>query len=103
MTDLIDTARAEGIALGLAMALEKVEDHFPGTVYLSSRTKAIKAILAVATIPPHVAAARVLLDMPQIPLSATNMMIRLRKLGGYRNDEILRAALEQIAKDAAHA
>jgi hypothetical protein len=30
------------------MALEKVEDNFPGTIYLSNRTKTRNAILAAA-------------------------------------------------------
>jgi hypothetical protein len=67
MTDPIDTARQEGIALGLAMAAQKYQDMdvmdddgFPAWDYFSA---AHHAILALAPIPPHVAAARVLLDV----------------------------------------
>lgn len=67
-TDPIDQARAEGIALGLAMAAQKYQamdvmddEGYPAWDYFAA---AYHAILALATIPPHVAAARVLLDMP---------------------------------------
>jgi hypothetical protein len=65
MTDPIDTARQEGIALGLAMAADASimaqppdgpEDEY------RQRVECQKAILALTPIPPCVAAARVLLD-----------------------------------------
>jgi hypothetical protein len=91
MTDPTDTARQVGIALGLAMAAQKYQDMdvmdddgFPAWDYFSA---AHHAILAMSPIPPHVAAARVLLDMP--PNSD----------GMHVLPDHMRAALEQIAND----
>ena len=102
MTDPINPARQEGIALGLAMAAEFVR----GAVSEWLRTKAtvgvkmqfgyvadgmiedVRAtILDLATISPHVAAARVLLDMPP------------NRDGMHVLPNHFRAALEQIAKE----
>jgi hypothetical protein len=98
MTDPIDAARQEGIALGLAMAarelsecelteeeMARLGDWAKDWLGLSQNEAA--AILALAPIPPHVAAARVLLDMP--PNSD----------GMHVLPDHMRAALEQIAND----
>jgi hypothetical protein len=44
----LDRLIREAEARGMEMALEKVEDNFPGTIYLSNRTKTRNAILAAA-------------------------------------------------------
>ena len=89
--DRADTARQDGIALGLAMAAQKYQgmdvmddDGFPAWDYFSA---AHYAILAISPIPPHVAAARVLLDMPP---NCDGMHVL---------PEHMRSALEHIAKE----
>jgi Lar family restriction alleviation protein len=91
-----DTARQEGIALGLEMAAQQLSLSAP-FITLSVSGDAVFPVSAVATaltdlsaailaIPPHVAAARVLLDMPP------------NRDGLHVLPDHMRAALEQIAK-----
>lgn len=99
MTDPIDTAREEGIALGLAMAGSAF-----GEWYSEATTEAIKArILTLAPVPPHVAAARVLLD--DWKSSATDLVdweAVWRAMAGAKEmlpPALFFAALEQIARE----
>lgn len=120
MTDPIDTARREGIALGLAMAKAEAEAEgwLPGQRYAASERdegsmdcaeRIAQAILALAPIPPHAAAARVLLDVmdPAVwrsAIAAMEPILRADIPSSSWNDEdeimaALTAALEQIAKE----
>jgi hypothetical protein len=128
MTDPIDTARQEGIALGLAMAgaeARKIASRYADAChncameeggreasrlagYASGAIeRAAEAILAQAAIPPHVAAARVLLDDLE-RASGTDVSIdgltagrrwnaALEATNNQRAMRGIRAALEQIA------
>ena len=97
MTDPIDTARAEGIALGLAMVAQKARTMRDGSrdrqTLVNMRlvfAELADAILTLAPIQPHVAAARVLLDaIARAEDDGLDAPIGAR----------FRAALEQIAKE----
>lgn len=116
MTDPIDTARQEGFALGLAMAAQKAQSQRWNINVLTSMPpqsaaawEIEQAILALAPIPPHVAAARVLLDAFAKIGTGTeqvnwpNVWIEMandRQECGWNDwPSILHAALEQIAKE----
>jgi hypothetical protein len=98
MTDPIDTARAEGIALGLAMAIhEMVHDDD-----ISRMGGAKRKIAALSPIPPRVAAARVLLDLMD-PAIWRPALAASREFIAANEDELMgavTAALEQIAGGA---
>jgi Lar family restriction alleviation protein len=97
-----ETARAEGIALGIAMAVRACD-----VIYRTQREKSMigqangagkcrDAILAHAPIPPHVAAARVLLD----DMNDKERWGRAEYKAAFHDrwDDQMRAALEQIAR-----
>ena len=101
-----DTARQEGIALGLAMAARMIQTcdceqycKLGDACPLDAR----RDIQEGAPIPPHVAAARVLLDAMDQAIWRPALESAWRRLaadeGGVK--DALRAALEQIASDAA--
>jgi hypothetical protein len=115
MTDPIDTARQEGIALGLAMAKTAPRysiysgrrgiEEDQGGVWLCITD------IPDPPIPPHVAAARVLLDAMEVMSKASWQAVAaalaaclradIRPSTWHTEDEImaaLTAALEQIAK-----
>lgn len=108
MTDPIDTARQEGIALGLAIAAQKYQamdvmgdDGFPAWDYFAA---AYSAILALAPIKPHVAAARVLLPklretLPHLSFDCPAQFMGQLGAWGDGFHAGVRAALEQIAKE----
>ena len=99
-----DTSRAEGIALGLAMAAGKYAKH--GAIALAEcvetnvswRHEIYRSILALAPIPPHVAAARVLLDDLRLVTAMVDWAdanaFRLSQVQGfgYGNDRLLLTA-----------
>lgn len=106
MADKTDTARAEGISLGLAMAKAEAEAEgwLPGQRYAASERdegsmdcaeRIAQAILALAPIPPHVAAARVLLDDLRLVTAMVDWAdanaFRLSQVQGfgYGNDRLL--------------
>jgi hypothetical protein len=127
MTDQIQTAQQEGIALGLAMAADKMaasaaqlwtlaeiadtlaeaDIHEAGAAALS---KVGQAVISLAPIPPHVAAARVLLDDLALALGTDgapegvaagkrwNDVMKVAGLGPFVTR--VRAALEHISKEA---
>lgn len=110
MTDQIDTARQEGIALGLAMAAQKARTMLDGSgdhqTVVTMRlvfAELANTILALAPIPPHVAAARVLqryvdaMSPPQQGRVSVTMFEADDMESGYL--DTFRAALEQIAKE----
>lgn len=119
-TSQADTARQEGVSLGLEMAKAEAEAEgwLPGQRYAASERdegsmdcaeRIAQAILALAPIPPHVAAARVLLDVMDAAvwrsaIAAMEPILRadIQPTAWNSEDEImsaLTAALEQIAKD----
>lgn len=118
MTDPIETARREGIALGLAMArkiaveMKAISDaadgktstgpHSYGAGYDAGERAVIHQftveIDALTTIPPHVAAARVLLDA-DLPDGVFRAIAGRRWSQNSSSKEVFRAALESIAKD----
>jgi hypothetical protein len=128
MTDPIDIARQEGIALGLAMAAAKADAEAAARLerqmavgptsgtglmhgQVSVAMKSLRqAILAIAPIPPHVAAARVLLDDLALALGTDgapegvaagkrwNEVMKVAGLGPFVTR--VRAALEHISKEA---
>mgnify|MGYP000969749568 FL=1 len=118
MTDPIDTARAEGIALGLAM-VKAVPRFVPSQSWVAGKPFR-EAVWADAIpdppIPPHVAAARVLLDDLRLALASDRPPegsasgLRWSKAHDAAESaptsmsrptpiQMIRAALEQIAKE----
>jgi hypothetical protein len=119
MTDPIDTARADGIALGIAMA-RKIADEIQA-IAVAAAGKSVgvarsygagydageRAVIhhftveleAIAPIPPHVAAARVLLERMDPDFWGVNALAAQWLL--YPDADALmgaiRAALQQIA------